>query len=136
MEELRTLAKKENLDDVMSVLGKVLRPVPISQKEKTMLYLAAEEIFSNIANYAYKGKSGKVVVRIGLSKEPKGIKLIFMDWGIPYNPLKAKEPDITLCAEKRKIGGLGIFMAKKSMDNIEYQYRDGCNILTAWKALE
>ena len=96
------------------------------------IQMAAEEIFVNIAKYAYQDnteqKKGKVEIRCTVKE--KQISLTFADSGIPYNPLDREEPDILLPADKRPVGGLGIYLVKKSMDHVEYVYRDGKNILT------
>lgn len=63
------------------------------------------------------------------------ISITFSDSGKPYNPLEKPDPDVTLSAEERSIGGLGIFMVKKSMDDMRYEYKDGQNILTITKRL-
>ena len=94
--------------------------------------LVIEEIFVNIANYAYKDEKGNCTLTIK-SDEKNKLVFIFEDRGIPFNPLNAKEPDITLSAEERQIGGLGILITKKTMDNVEYKYEDGKNILIITK---
>ena len=95
--------------------------------------LAVEEIFVNIAYYAYAPKVGMAVISIDISGGP--VRIVFMDHGIPYDPLAREDPDITLPPEERGIGGLGIFMVKKSVDDIKYEYKDGQNILTIIKEI-
>ena len=102
---------------------------------QTQIDIAVEEIFVNIANYAYNPEIGKAEIVVEITEKPVTVAITFEDSGVPYNPLEKQDPDITLNAEERDIGGLGIFMAKKSMDDIEYTYRDGKNILTIKKAL-
>ena len=97
------------------------------------LDVAIDEIFSNISQYAYKEGPGKVRVSIDCLEEPKGIKVIFEDEGVRYNPLEKEDPDTTLPLEERQIGGLGIFIVKKTMDCMEYTYENGKNILTIVK---
>ena len=94
-------------------------------KISTKLMVAVDEIYSNIVRY-----SGASEAHIRLMKEEDTLRLIFRDNGKPYSPLDAKEPDITASAEDRAIGGLGIFMVRKMMDNVEYMYKDGQNVLT------
>ena len=95
--------------------------------------IAVEEIFVNIANYAYGDNVGIVMIRSKVSAEPYSITITFIDNGVSYDPLSKPDPDVTLSAEDRQIGGLGIYMVKKNMDSIDYQYLDGQNILTLTK---
>ena len=97
--------------------------------------LAGEEIFVNIANYAYSPQEGPATVRVQTDSEKSTVDITFIDHGVPYDPLAKQDPDVTLSAEQRAIGGLGIFMVKKSMDDVTYEYRDGHNILTIKKGI-
>ena len=97
--------------------------------------VAVEEIFVNIANYAYGSETGDAEISVDISGDPAEACIEFRDSGIAFNPLEKEEPDIALPAEKRKIGGLGIYMVKKSMDGVEYEYKDGQNILKIQKNL-
>ena len=97
--------------------------------------IAVEELFVNIASYAYGKEEGLAVIRLDIEKDPLTVKITFEDRGVPYNPLAKEDPDITLSAEERQIGGLGIYMVKKSMDDIIYEHKDGKNILTIVKKL-
>ena len=83
----------------------------------------------NVVRYAYEGGMGWI--EVGTDLDPDGVTLtiVLKDAGVPFNPLEKEDPDITLSVEDRKIGGLGIFLCKKLMDNIEYKYEDGCNVL-------
>ena len=94
-----------------------------------------EEIFVNIAHYAYKTGIGKAVVRVEITDELATVTITFMDHGVEYNPLERDDPDITLSAEERDIGGLGIFMTKNLMDDVTYEYNEGKNILKLKKSL-
>ena len=103
-------------------------------KAQIQISVAIDEVLNNIASYAYGGDTGQVTVRLEIAEEDrKSVHISFIDTGIPYNPLEREDPDITLSAEKREIGGLGIYMVKKSMDSVEYQYENGHNILTIKK---
>ena len=93
-------------------------------------------LFVNIANYAYNPEIGTAVVQVTVNKEPLSVEITFIDNGKQYDPLAKPDPDTTLSAKQRKIGGLGIFMVKKSMDDVIYEYKDGRNILTIKKNLE
>ena len=97
--------------------------------ESTDADIAIDEVFSNITHYAYHPSVGSATVKIEVIEEPMSVVITFIDGGTPYNPLEKEDPDITLSAEEREIGGLGIFMVKKSMDSIDYEYKDGQNIL-------
>jgi anti-sigma regulatory factor (Ser/Thr protein kinase) len=101
-------------------------------KVKNQIGIAIDEIFSNIVRYAYDPAAGTVVIRMAVSDE---IVIEFEDTGKPYNPLEKKDPDVTLGADERETGGLGIFMVKKIMDTVEYRYADNKNILTIRKAI-
>ena len=102
-------------------LEKFQVPTKLSMK----LLVAVDEIYSNIVRY-----SGAAEAQVRLVKEEDTLRLIFSDNGKPYNPLEAKEPDITASVEDRAVGGLGIFMVRKMMDSVEYMYKDGRNVLT------
>ena len=124
MKELSIEAKTENLDAVLEFIMGELEAVPI--KLQTQIAIAVEEIFVNIANYAYRPEIGGATIRISAGNE---ITIEFEDKGKPYNPLKNIDPNITLNAEEREIGGLGIFMVKKIMDTIEYRHEENKNLL-------
>ena len=95
--------------------------------------IAIDELFGNIVHYAYNPEVGPVTVRVEVTEDPLAVSITFIDNGVPYDPLAKTDPDVTLSAEEREIGGLGIFMVKKSMDEISYEYRSGQNILTIKK---
>ena len=97
--------------------------------------VAVEEIFVNIAQYAYAPETGDATVFAEVSGDPAVLTLRFSDGGIPYDPLARQDPDIGLPAEERDIGGLGVFMTKQFMDELHYEYRDGRNVLTMKKTL-
>lgn len=128
-------AKIDKLDEVIAFIDSILEIEECSVKTRIQIDVAAEEIFVNIANYAYDYDGGIATVKINIENYPKRIKITFTDEGIPYNPLERTDPDVTLSAEDRPIGGLGIYMVKKSMDEVTYSYRDGKNILTIIKEL-
>ena len=126
-------AKTENLDSVLAFIDGALEEAGCPMKAQMQLDLAVEEMFVNIANYAYGSGSGNAVVDIDIRD---GICTITLsDNGIPYNPLEKVDPDVTLSAEDRQIGGLGIFMVKKSVDDMVYEYKDGQNILKLIKKI-
>ncbi|MBR5360062.1 MAG: ATP-binding protein [Lachnospiraceae bacterium] len=136
MRELRIEAKKENLDTVLDFTTEGFDEMGISAALRMRIEVAVEEIFVNIASYAYGSDTGDAVIKTEVSGQPSVWKTIFIDEGVMYDPLKKPDPDISLSAEDRAVGGLGIFMVKKSMDSMEYEYTDGKNILTITKILE
>lgn len=139
MEEMDTIheinieAKAENLEKVLGFADRILEEQECPKKEQMQLNIAIEEIFVNIASYAYPSGEGMAKIQIQITREPFMVTITFTDQGIPYDPLKKDDPDITLSAEERGIGGLGIYMVKKSMDDMHYEYSDGRNILTIQK---
>lgn len=134
-DELVVNAEDDNLDRVQAFVEEHLARVQCSLRTKMQLAIAVEELFINIAHYAYTPKKGMAKVRVSLSKDPPSITITFYDRGKPYDPLARADPDVTLSAEDRKIGGLGIYMVKQSMDEMSYAYQDGQNILSITKKL-
>ena len=137
-------AKIENLNKATAFLEETLEEVGCGMKQTMQLTVALEEIFVNIAHYAYAktDSAGNIIpdtgsgqVSLTLVAENGEVALKFEDGGVPYNPLEKDDPDVTLSVEDREIGGLGIFMVKKSMDDMYYEYKDGKNILTLMKKL-
>lgn len=136
LESLVLEAKDENMEKVNEFVHRMLPP-DAEKGAACKIDLAVEEIFVNIAHYAYKNSVGSAEICCGISSETDGrtLTLIFKDSGVPFNPLEQKDPDITLPAEEREIGGLGIFLTKKFMDSVDY-IRDDCrNILTLRKKI-
>ena len=133
-EELILPAKVENLDEVQAFVGERVGE-DCSPKAQMQLDLAVEEIFVNIANYAYAPGEGKAAIRVQVSEEPCRVDVTFRDRGVPYNPLEKEDPDVTALAAERKLGGLGIFLTKQLMDEVQYEYRDGQNVLTLTKRI-
>ena len=134
-EEITLDAIVKNLPDVMKFLEDRMDSLGCPMKLKMQISVAVEEVFANIASYAYAPKRGNVTISVERVAHPKEVVITFVDQGRPYNPLLKKDPDITLSAEEREIGGLGIFLVKKYMDEVSYEYKDGCNVLTIKKAL-
>ncbi|WP_028234554.1 ATP-binding protein [Pseudobutyrivibrio sp. MD2005] len=131
MDKLEVEAKLDNLYTVLDFVEEKLKAIGFPEENVTKLCIVIEEIFVNIANYAYKEKAGMVSLEV--DSKASAIRFVFMDEGIKYNPLDRPDPDITLSADERQIGGLGIFMMKKTMDIVEYEYKDNKNILTMIK---
>ncbi|MBE6724431.1 MAG: STAS domain-containing protein [Ruminococcaceae bacterium] len=133
--EIEVEAVPENLDDVLDFIRSHLESVGCPPKAEMHIEVAAEEIFVNIAHYAYAPQKGSATVRVEVGEDPVSVTITFMDRGTPYDPLSREDPDVTLGAEERAIGGLGVFITKKTMDDVAYEYRDGRNILTLKKNL-
>ena len=104
-------------------------------KIQNAVCVALEEVFVNVAHYAYPDSEGDVECSIGYDEDSRSITFRMADKGVPFDPLKKPDPDITLSAEDREIGGLGIFIAKKTMDTVSYAYENGENILTMIKKI-
>ena len=129
-------ASQDQLEQVQAFIGEQLEGYPCSSKVKFQLDVAVEEIFVNIAHYAYRPEQdGKATVRCCVGGSPLQVTIQFLDNGKPFNPLAKEDADTTLSAEARQIGGLGILMVKKSMDAVDYAYEDGKNILTIKKSI-
>ena len=133
--ELVIEAASEKLMEVISFLEERLETAACTPKARMQILLAVEEIFVNIASYAYQPETGKATVRVEVSENPVSVTITFIDHGVPYDPLTKADPNVTAAAEDRPIGGLGIFMTKKLMDDVAYEYREGHNILTLKKNL-
>jgi serine phosphatase RsbU (regulator of sigma subunit)/anti-sigma regulatory factor (Ser/Thr protein kinase) len=133
MKQLKVKADTSELDKVLTFADAILEELGCSPKAQMQIDIAIEEIFVNIAHYAYPEGEGDAVISVGADTAAGGVQIVFEDEGIQYDPLQNEDPDITLSAEDRPIGGLGIFMVKKSMDEVSYEYKDGKNCLTIKK---
>ena len=133
--ELTLAAALENLDTVQSFVAEALERAGCPLRTQMQIEVAVEEIFVNIAQYAYAPETGDVTVFAEVYGDPAVLTLRFSDGGIPYDPLARQDPDIGLPAEERDIGGLGVYMTKQFMDELHYEYRDGRNVLTMKKTL-
>ena len=136
MKELTVEAKIENIEAVTDFVNEQLEALDCPMKAQMQIDIAIDELFGNIAHYAYNPEIGKATVRVEVIEDPLAVTITFIDNGVPYDPLAKADPDTTLSAEEREIGGLGIYMVKKSMDDIAYEYKDGQNILTIKKSLK
>ena len=129
MKEITLAATVENIETVTEFVNAQLELLDCPIKAQMQIDIAIDELFGNIAHYAYNTEVGSATVRVEVSEAPLAVIITFIDNGVPYDPLGKDDPDITLSAEEREIGGLGIYMVKKSMDEITYEYKDGQNIL-------
>ena len=128
-------AKVEALSDVLGFVDETLESYECPMKTQTAVCVAIEEVFVNVAHYAYGEGEGDMTLGIGFDAESREITFRMTDKGTPFDPLKKPDPDITLPAEDREIGGLGIFITKKTMDTVTYAYENGENILTMIKKI-
>lgn len=129
MKELTIDAVIENVAVVTAFVDEQLEQLDCPMKAQMQVDIAIDELFGNIAHYAYNPETGPATVRVEVTENPLAVVITFIDNGVPYDPLTQADPDVTLSAEEREIGGLGIYMVKKSMDDISYEYKDGQNIL-------
>ena len=135
---MRTLeidAITENLDEVIGFIDGVLEENDCPMKIQLQIELTVEEVFINIASYAYAPQIGTGKISVDVDGDKADVTMIFEDSGVPYDPLAKEDPDITLPASERGIGGLGIFLVKKNMNDVKYEYKDGKNVLTLTKSL-
>jgi anti-sigma regulatory factor (Ser/Thr protein kinase) len=130
MSEIFIEAKTENLDAVLDFVAGELEATDCPIKTQTQIAIAVEEVFVNIAYYAYNPEVGHTLIRVSVGEQ---VVIEFEDSGKPYNPLDKEDPDITLNAEERQLGGLGVFMVKNIMDSVDYQRKGNKNILTIKK---
>ena len=129
-------ATLDQLEQVQAFIAEQMEGYPCSGKARFQLDVAVEEIFVNIAHYAFSPEQhGEATVRCCVGGSPLQVTIQFLDRGKPFNPLAKEDADTTLSAEERDIGGLGILMVKKSMDAVDYAYQDGRNILTIKKSI-
>lgn len=135
MKELTVPATLEQLDAVQAFIEEELEENGCPMKAVMQISIAVEEIYVNIAHYAYHPEIGEATVRCCVGGDPLQVTVQFLDSGKPFDPLAKPDADVSLSAEERDIGGLGILMVKKSMDDVTYEYKDGCNILTLKKSL-
>jgi len=135
MKEITLNATVDNVEKVTEFVNEQLERIGCHAKAIAQIDIAIDELFSNIAFYAYSPEVGPATVRVDVEEDPVSVTITFMDRGVPFNPLKKADPDTSLSAEERKIGGLGIFMVKKTMDAVDYEYLDGKNILRIKKSM-
>lgn len=128
-------ADVQKLPDVMAFAEGHLAAANCTARMQMAIAVALEEIFVNIAHYAYPNGTGSVRIAFDFDENSRTVSLCLADQGIPFNPLEKPAPDITLPAEERPIGGLGILITIKTMDEVSYRYENGENILTMRKKI-
>lgn len=126
-------ATVDNLNTVTDFVNSELERIGCPMKPMMQIDVVIDELFSNIAHYAYHPDVGPATVTVDVKDDPVSVIITFMDNGKPFDPLKSSDPDTSLSAEDRKIGGLGIFLVKKTMDSVNYEFKNGQNILTIKK---
>lgn len=136
MKTMKTLALLENLDQVQDFVEQQLLEAGCPDKTRMQVAMAVEEIYVNIVDYAYFPGTGDVEVHCSLKEAPLQVIIEFRDGGQPFDPLEHPEADISLSADEREVGGLGIFMTRQLMDEVDYRYEHGKNILTLKKEWE
>lgn len=138
MKEITLKAKVENLSSVLEFVDTELEMNDCSMKTQMQIDVAVEELFVNVAHYAYTPEIGDVTLIMDVEDTEDGSKkavITFKDSGMPFDPTAKEDPDVTLSAQERQIGGLGIYMVKKSMDEMKYIYDEGQNVLTITKTI-
>ena len=136
MKEIIVPASVKHVDEITDFVNTELEELSCPMKAQMQIDVAIDEIFGNIARYAYDSESGEAIIRVDSEDDALSVSITFIDSGKPFDPLKRDDPDVTLPAEERDIGGLGIFVVKKTMDNIEYKYENGQNILKIKKRID
>lgn len=137
MVKARYKASIDELEGIIDLVNSILTKDGWTQEGLPVMDIAVEEIFVNIASYAYNDiKDVEPFADITINSEEDGVEIIFEDCGVPYNPLDKPDPDVTLSIDERGIGGLGIFMVKNSMDKVKYDYIDGRNVFSIYKKKE
>lgn len=136
MKEIHIDSNVENIPKVMDFVRAELEALGCSEQIKMQFKMAVDEMFGNICLYAYGEGTGPVTVSVGQEEDPPAAVVVFCDKGSPYNPLEADIPDIDLDIEERPIGGVGIFLIREMMDDMSYEYKDGCNVLKLTKYLQ
>ncbi len=136
MREMTVEAVLDQIGPVTDFVNEYLTELGCPNRVRIQIDVAIDELFSNIARYAYSPGRGTATVRAEVGEDPRCVAVTFIDQGKPFDPLKAKIPDTTaLPAGLRPIGGLGLIMVKKTMDDISYRYQNGKNILTIRKKI-
>ncbi len=128
-------ARKENIEPITEFIDRALEERGCPLRAQMQIRVAIDELVANISQYAYPEGTGEVTVSFDFDETTRTAELTFTDSGIPYDPLKKEDPDVTLSAAERPIGGLGIFLVRKTMDAMQYRRENGKNILTIRKRL-
>ena len=128
-------AVRENIPRITEFVDAALEQMNCSVKTQMAIDIALDEILANICHYAYAPGTGTVEVCVDHDEENRTAEITFRDRGVPFDPLQKEDPDTTLTAEQREIGGLGIFLVRKTMDAMKYRREGGFNVLTIRKKI-
>ena len=135
MEELTIEATISNIPVVTEFVDRKLEALDCPLKAQMQIDVAIDELFSNIAKFAYHPETGPATVRVEVENDPMAVIITFIDHGMPYDPLLNEDPDVSADIEDRVVGGLGVYLVKKTMDDVSYEYKDGQNILRIKKQI-
>jgi sigma-B regulation protein RsbU (phosphoserine phosphatase) len=135
MDSMTVKATTDELDAVTDFVEEKLVPYECPMRTMLQLRLAIEEIFVNIASYAYSPEIGEAEVRCEILNDPLRVVIQFLDSGQPFDPLAREDADTSEEALMSREGGLGILLVKNTMDDVQYTYENGKNILTIQKTL-
>ena len=133
MKEIILPATIENIAKVTAFVDEQLEALACPIKAQMQIDVTIDELFSNIASYAYAPGTGVATVQFDFDADTRLVSVIFIDSGVPFDPLSMADPNVSASAEERSVGGLGIFLVRKTMDRVDYRYADGKNILTIQK---
>lgn len=125
----------ENVETITGLIDEKLEEAGASMKAEMQINIVIDEIFSNIAKYGYASGKGDATVTLDILQDPLRAEITFINSGEPYDPLAQEDPDIHAALDDRPMGGLGILIIKKTMDDVSYEFKDKQNILTVVKAL-
>ena len=135
MKALTIQATLENIPEVTAFIDAELEAIDCPMKAQMQIDVAIDELFANIARYAYAPETGEAEIRFAFDEPNRMACITFVDRGVPFDPVQKTDPDVTLTAEEREVGGLGIFLVKKTMDAMEYRREGDCNVLTIKKRI-
>ena len=133
MKMLETTSEMSNLSQVKAFICAELETTGLAKDVLHQIRMAVEEIFVNISEYGYDNSAGPVTISAGTDGKSSAVLVKIADSGLPFDPLENKSPDLTVPIAQRRKGGLGIFMVRRVMDEVSYEYKDGQNILTMIK---
>lgn len=135
VKELTVESVPEKINAVTAFINSELEAYDCSRRTRIQIDIAVDELFANIVHHAYASRGGDITVRVCISGKDRTARITLIDSGKPFDPLSAPEPDISLPVEQRAVGGLGIYLVKKTMDDLRYEYSDGKNFVTIAKAI-
>lgn len=135
MKELTIEATVKNIPLVIDFIDRHLEEHGCPAKTKSQIDVAVDEIVNNVASYAYAPRTGELTIRFEFDTDSRSALITFIDSGMPFDPMQLKDPDVTLAAEERGVGGLGVFLVKKTMDALRYRFENGKNMLQIVKRI-